>query len=459
MQQDLGSFRDRSGYVYSDADKIVRTIMPCYQETWQGVIDSGLIDEALEEGLLVPFEECAPIPGSWKTLEVEAIPFISYPYEWSFSQLKDAALLTLDLQKRALERATVLKDATAYNVQFKGARPVFIDLLSFEPWKQGDTWQAYRQFCSHFLAPLALAAKSDLRLAQLSRQWIDGIPIDVTVSMLPWKTRFSPGILMHLILHASMQKKYADPRSFKGKKNSSEMTIQKMLDINASLENTVRKLRFPAQETEWGDYYNDTNYTDDGTKAKLEIIESVASQHAGALAIDLGANTGRFSRPLANHFGTVISADIDPAAVDRHYCYLLEHGPDNILPIVLDLSSPSPSLGWASQERKSFTERCEADMLIALALCHHLFFTVGTPFAQIATYFASLLRPGGMLVCEFVPRDDSQVQRMLSARDDIFDDYTVEEFNQAFDAAGFEEQEVRSMPDSLRSIYVFKKAE
>ncbi len=431
--------------------------MPCYQETWQGVVQSGIIDKALDEGLIVPFEEHPPLPGSWKTLKVETIPFISYPYEWSFSQLKDAALLTLDLQQMALEKAMVLKDASAYNVQFVGARPIFIDLLSFEPWQQGDTWQAYRQFCSHFLAPLALASTSDLRLAQLSRQWIDGIPLDIATTMLPWKARLSSGLLMHLVLHAAMQNKYADPRSFK-KKKSNQMTLEKISDIVESLENTVHKRKFPAQKTEWGDYYTDTNYTDEGTKAKLRIVESVAKQHSGSLAIDLGANTGRFSVPLAKYFGTVVSADIDPAAVDQHYCHLRDHGPDNILPLVLDLSSPSPALGWAGQERKSFVERCDADMMIALALCHHLYFTVGIPFAQISTFFASLIGSEGVLICEFVPRNDSQVQRMLSARDDIFDDYTQHEFERSFQAVGFKELERHSMPDSIRTLYVFQLA-
>ena len=143
--------------------------------------------------------------------------------------------------------------------------------------------------------------------------------------------------------------------------------------------------------------------------------------------------------------------------MDRHYCHLREHGPNNILPIVLDLSSPSPSLGWACQERKSFGERCEANMLIALALCHHLFFTVGVPFVQIATFFSTLLRPGGVLVCEFVPSEDSQVQRMLSARDDVFDDYTKDVFDKAFRSAGFEEIDVFKLPESLRTLHVFKK--
>ncbi len=456
MKKDLSSFRDRSGYVYHDGENVLRTIMPSYKETWKQVVQSGLIDECLSDKLIVSFEECDALPNSWKTLKVEPVPFISYPYEWSFSQIQDAALLTLKLQQEALAKGLTLKDASAYNVQFMGNRPVFIDIFSFEKRKQGETWQAYGQFCSHFLAPLALAAKKDLRLAQLSRQWIDGIPLDIASSLLPWKAYLNPSIFMHLVLHAALQKKYADPRSFKSK-GSRNMSLDKLQGIIESLEDATKNLRFPKQNTEWGDYYNDTNYTDEGTAAKLSIVESIASNHTGKLAVDLGANTGRFSQPLSKYFKTVVAADIDPAAVDFHYRHLRKNGPNNIVPLILDLSSPSPALGWAGEERSSFAQRCEADMLLALALCHHLFFTAGIPFTQISEYFHSLLGPHGVLLCEFVPKEDSQVQRMLSARDDVFEDYTLEEFQRAFYNAGFKELEVIDMPDSVRTLHVFEK--
>ncbi|WP_291327117.1 hypothetical protein [Desulfovibrio sp. UCD-KL4C] len=456
MQKDSGSFRDRSGYVYYEAGNILRTIMPCYKDTWLKVTESGFLDEALDENLIVSFEEYKTIPKSWKTLKVASVPFITYPYEWSFSQLKDAALLTLELQKKALRKGLTLKDASAYNVQFIGSRPTFIDIFSFEEQTEGGAWQGYGQFCSHFLAPLALAAKKDLRLAQLSRQWIDGIPIDIASSLLPWIARLSPSIFMHLTLHSALQKKYADPRTVKDIKTR-HMPLERLQGIVESLEDATKNLHFPKQITEWGDYYNDTNYTEAATDAKLSIVESIGEKYAGKLAVDLGANTGRFSLPLSKYFKCVISADIDPAAVDLHYRTLRKNGPENILPIIMDLSSPSPSLGWATKERKSFEERCEADMLLALALCHHLFFTAGIPFQQISEFFFSLLRDDGVLICEYIPKEDSQVQRMLSARDDIFEDYNVQVFKESFTSAGFKELETINLPDSLRTLHVFKK--
>jgi len=431
--------------------------MPCYQGAWDEMDHSGFIARLVEEQLLIPFKSSSPLPESYKTLEVEPIPFITYPYEWSFSQLKDAALQTLTLQQEALENGMVLKDASAYNIQFIGCRPIFIDLLSFEPRVDGKPWESYKQFCTHFLAPLALAAKSDLRHLQLSRQWIDGIPLDIASGMLSWKAKASIGLLMHLVLHASFQSRYSDPRKLTKGNQNTEISLRKLKDIASSLQSTVEKMSFPKQETEWGDYYEDTNYSDDGTKAKLGIVESVAKLHSGSLAVDLGANTGRFSRPLANHFKTVIAADIDPAAVDIHYRQLQKHGPINILPIVLDLSSPSPALGWACKERKSFVERCECDMLLALALCHHLHFTCGIQFTQISDFFASLLGPNGVLVVEFVPKEDSQVQRMLCARDNDFDDYTLESFCNSFKTNGFNELSRHSLPNSSRTLLVMQR--
>jgi ribosomal protein L11 methylase PrmA len=458
MQQDPGSFRDRSGYVFLNGDKVVRTIELCYKDDWEYIVKTNFLEEEVRKQYIIEFSEGQLVDGSWKSLNVKPVPFISYPYEWSFSQLKDAALLTLKLQLAALDKGLTLKDASAYNIQYIGPKPIFIDLLSFEILDEGKTWQAYRQFCSHFLAPLAIASKADIRLLQLSRQWIDGIPLDIAWKIIPWKYRFSPGMLMHIFLHAVMQNKYADPRSFKEKKDIKKMNKQKLVDIIVSLECAVNKCVLPKQKTEWADYYNDTNYSDEGTKLKLQIVEDVAKEHKGKLAIDLGANTGRFSRPLAPYFETVISADIDPVAVDVHYNFLKENGPDNILPLVLDLSSPSPSLGWANEERACFSDRCNADFLLSLALCHHLFFTVGAPFQQISSYFAKLLKKEGILICEFIPKEDSQVQRMLSSRDDIFEDYTKDLFDQAFKDAGFIETKVFELPGSMRTLHVFIKS-
>ena len=387
-----------------------------------------------------------------KVMEVEQIPFISYPYEWCFSQLKQAALLTLDLHLLALQHEHVLKDASAYNIQFFHGKPICIDLLSFEHWKQGSPWEAYGQFCRHFLAPLALMNYHDLRFGLLSRQWIDGIPLDLACHALPWRSLLSSGSLMHIHLHARMCQKHASSAIVSNKKTS--LSLRQMENVALSLRAAVEKMHPPHKSTEWGDYYTDTNYSDAGMEEKQNLIKQVASAHSGRLALDLGANIGKFSSLLAPYFKTVLSTDVDPLAVEKHF---QSRPAEQILPLILDLSSPSPALGWASQERLSIAQRCQADMLLALALCHHLTISGGIPLALQAAYFADILKTGGQAVVEFVPKDDSQVQRLLASREDTFVDYTLEAFRDAFSQAGFSEVSCHSIPDSTRTLHVWEK--
>ncbi|MBQ4133499.1 MAG: hypothetical protein IJD04_07200 [Desulfovibrionaceae bacterium] len=481
MQRVFGSFRDPSGYVYDDGKDIYRTVNRVYQSQWESMTQSGFLTSLAAAEKVCGYSELAldQFPdavreqtmealggaaendlfegGFWKLLEVDRLPFISYPYEWSFDQLKDAALLTLELQKEALKHELSSKDASAYNIQFRGAKPLFIDLLSFDHYREGDTWQGYRQFCMHFLAPLALY-RHDLYLGGLSRLWIDGIPLSVASSLLPWKTKFSLGLQMHIHTHARLERKHSDGRQARDKVEATRLSKKSLLNIVDSLESTVRALKFPQSDTEWGEYYSDTNYTSAAEAAKEKIVDELAARCAcaGGMAADLGANTGKYSALLAKHYDYVIAADIDPAAVNSHYNYLKKDGNKKILPLVMDLSNPSPGLGWMCRERASFAGRCKADFVTALALIHHLRFTAGIPFPLMAEFFAEHVSPGGYLLIEFVPRDDSQVQRLLAARDDIFSDYTLEVFQSAF-AGKFEREEVIPVADSLRSLILFRK--
>ena len=208
--------------------------------------------------------------AAFKIIQPERVPFISYPYEWSFSQLKDAALATLSIQKRALKLDMSLKDASAYNIQFVRGKATLIDTLSFEIYKEGEPWVAYRQFCQHFLAPLALMAYRDVRLSQLLRVYIDGVPLDLASELLPAKTRFNFGLLTHIHIHAGAQKKYSDkvvaPR--KG-----GMSKQAMTGLIESLESTIKKLTWKPAGTEWGDYYDNTNYSDSAFEHKKQLVQ------------------------------------------------------------------------------------------------------------------------------------------------------------------------------------------
>lgn len=453
--QDPGSFRDPSGHVYLCEDHVLRTIQPSYAEHWQAVEESGFAKAAISSGLLLDFTEAPALPGAWKTLQSPRLPFISYPYEWSFSQLKDAARHTLDLMSLALKHGLILKDASAYNIQFLGARPTFIDHLSFEIWQKQAPWVAYLQFCKHFLAPLALMAKRSPECGVMLTNWIDGLPLPLAASLLPLKTKFSPLLQIHLHAHARMQQKHSDARQSADKVKElrvAETTVPRLCE---SLAMCIDGLALPRQKTEWGDYYEDTNYTEAGSRKKAELVEAAASRQPGRLALDIGANTGVFTRVLAKYYPAVIAADMDHLAVEKMYLNLKQEGNTSILPLVINLSNPSPALGWMCQERQSFIQRCQADFVSALALIHHLVLTAGIPLAKTAEFFASLLRSQGTLVLEFVPFEDTQVQRMLAARETVFTEYSLAACLEAY-APYFELTAQDDIPESRRTMLYFR---
>ncbi len=458
MKQIESSFRDPSGSVFSDGQEIVRTINSNYAEHWNAVATQDFLKKCVASGRMISFKEREPLGNSWKSLSVEKIPFISYPFEWSFSQLQDAAMLTLRLNKLALRSGLVMKDASAYNVQFIGKRPVFIDLLSFETRTDDEPWIAYRQFCMHFLAPLALMSRVDLQCGLLSKLWVGGIPLEFAGKLLPKRSWINPGLLFHLHLHARFEKRHGVSKKSGTKAKNVKCSSSALLGIMDNLIDTIQKLQPHGAETEWADYYNDTNYNSTATEFKMEYIKKAASEGFGkTLAVDLGANTGRYSKILADFYDTVLALDIDSLAVERHYQILRNDRPQNILPLVMDLGNSSPSFGWALRERDSFTKRCQADLLTALALVHHLVITAEIPLRQIARYFAELLNEGGRLVLEFVPKEDSQTQRLLAVRKDIYADYHLDGMRSAF-GEFFEEMAMTNIPDSLRTIHIFRRS-
>lgn len=415
-------------------------------------MESGLYAQLTKEGVLISHEEA---PLEWRlthagvlVIRPEHVPVISYPYEWSFSQLKDAALTTLSILVSALDKGMILKDASAYNVQFLHGKPTLIDTLSFETYREGEPWIAYGQFCRHFLAPLALMAHVDTRLSLLLRDFIDGIPLDLASHLLPGVTKLNPGLAMHLHMHAKSTTKLADKKiEKKGVVNKNSL-----LGLIDSLQGTVRGLNWNPHGTEWGDYYSDTNYSDGAMSAKRRMVAELLGGPHGVVW-DFGANTGEFSRIAAKQAETVVAWDIDPAAVEKNYREMVSKGPQNVLPLLLDLANPSPSLGWANQERDSLLSRGPADAVLALALVHHLAIGNNVPLPDIAAFLA---RATEILVIEFVPKEDSQVQRLLANREDIFPDYHQAAFEEAF-RQWFTIQMAEPIPGALRTLYRMKK--
>lgn len=425
------SFRDPSGFLFLQNNELYRYVHNSYKEEYETIKNSGLYDELVEKELLIKHievedteitkdEEC------YKIIKPEKISFISYPYEWSFTQFKKAALVTLEVQKIAFQYGMTLKDASAYNVQFFKGKPIFIDTLSFEKYIEGQIWKPYRQFCQHFLAPLALISHKDIRLNQLLRVYIDGLPLDLTSELLGKGSRFSFSLLSHIHLHAKSQKHYEDKvvetKEKKIGKNS-------FIGLIESLYSGVKKMNWKPEKTEWGEYYSETNYSESSFDKKKEIISNVLKDVKPTTVWDLGANRGIFSRIASEENIETVSFDIDPIAVEKNYLEVLEKNEEKILPLILDLTNPSPGLGWENIERDSFMSRGPIDLVFALALIHHLAISNNLPFYKIVSFFEKISKN---LIIEFVPKTDSQVKRLLATREDIFNQYDEENFEKEF---------------------------
>jgi ribosomal protein L11 methylase PrmA len=450
------SFRDPSGFLFLRDGTLFRQVNQSYRATFDLLEHSGLHTELVEAGLLIP-HTLADIPpaepqAASLVLRPEPLSFISYPYEWSFSQLQDAALATLDIQQRALGRGLSLKDASAYNIQFRGGRPLLIDTLSFEAYREGDPWIAYRQFCQHFLAPLALMSRREIRLGGLLRLYIDGLPLDLAVRLLPWKARLNFGLLAHLYLHAASQRRFAgaEVRTTRGARRVTRTGFLGLID---NLRRTVADLAWAHGHTAWAGYDTMHNYSPLALEAKRRLVVEYLEHARPSSLWDLGANTGAFSRLASERGIATISFDVDPSAVEANYRAVRASGESNLLPLLIDLTNPSPAQGWHHTERLGLLQRGPAEAVMALALVHHLAIGNNVPLPQVAAFLAAV---GRWLIIEFVPKSDSQVKRLLAAREDIFTDYDIEGFERAFGGA-FELRRREPIADSERTLYLWER--
>lgn len=427
------SFRDPSGFLFTEKDTLYRQVNRLYKEDYDYLNKSGLYKKLVDEGLLVPHKEVrnnlAQTDSAYKILQPTNIPFISYPYEWSFSQLKDAALTTLKIQKIALDHNMSLKDASAFNIQFFEGKPILIDTLSFEKYKEGKPWVAYRQFCQHFLAPLALMSYTDIRLNKLFQLYIDGIPLDLVAKLLPLRTKLKPSLLIHIHLHAASQKRYAN-KEIKKESVKKKFGRHSFLGLIDSLEGAIKGLNWKPKGTEWADYYEgNLNYLPTSLKHKADLVKEFLKIADSKSVWDFGANTGFFSRVASDQGIYTISSDIDPAAVEVNYKTAKEKQDKNILPLIIDLTNPSPALGWENKERESFLSRGSPDTSLALALVHHLSISNNLPLDYLARFFSGFAKN---LIIEFIPKEDSQVKKLLTSREDIFPNYTYKGFETEF---------------------------
>jgi len=458
-----GSFRDPRGFLFHRDGVLYRHVDASAAADYDLFESSGLRASLHDAGLLIPHEEdpaLAAERGAARVLRPEVVPFISYPYEWSFSQLRDAALLTLRLQSTAMDHGMSLRDASAYNVQFHRGRPLLIDTLSFERLPEGTPWVAYRQFCQHFLAPLALMSYRDVRLGLMLRDHLDGVPLDLAASLLPRRAQARPPLQLHLFLHAKSQRRHAadGASAAAGGVEGAPPTrrgfgLQAFRGLLDSLRKGVEGLGAPEAVGAWADYESEaTHYAEAARRRKEEVVAAWIERAAPSSVWDLGANVGRFSRIASRNGIDTVAFDLDAAAVDRNYAAARDEGDEHLLPLVMDLTNPSPGLGWDGRERASLADRGPADLALALALVHHLAIGNNVPLPMVMRTFAGLARRA---VVEFVPKDDEKVRTLLATREDVFPGYTAEGFEAA---AGdvFEVEAREPLPESGRALYLLR---
>ena len=413
------SFRDPCGRVMRLGAQLYRSVTPAGMEDYQHFTRCGLSQSLIEKKVLVPFQE-AGRRGDDLLLQIEELPFISYPYEWCFSQLRDAAVLTLRIALDALQKEMILKDASAFNIAWRDGKPIFIDHGSFTCYHDGDPWQAYRQFTMHFLGPLLMMKYRDIRHLQLFRSHLDGLPLDFVSRHLPLKTWFCPGILMHIHLHSRFEQSHSDSmRPVQAK--PPKMPRNRLRDMLQYLHDYLEDLKAPQTSSEWGAYYQDTNYSESAFAHKQELVKEFINRVQPRRTVDFGANNGTFSFLATGNSSIVIAADCDAAALESLYQRAQRDFP-GVYPVLQDLNNPSPGLGIFNTERESFLSRVRSDLALGLALLHHLRIGSNWTLQQCVELFAQTATNA---LLEFVPKSDSQVQRLLRTRPDICDDWTL----------------------------------
>ncbi len=405
-----GSFRDPAGFVCEDDGELYRIVTVAGMEDAQRFFDTGLYDEFAASELILPHVRIASsvlgMTDDVLVYRTRKIPFYSYPYEWSFSQFRDAALLTLDVMRRALAKGMILKDASAFNVSFHGSHPYFVDLLSFTRYREGSPWLAYRQFCEHFLAPLLLSDYASGQTFTMLQSHMDGIPLGIAASLLPLRSRFHFSESLHVHIHASGIRRLSGA--------GSKQVRQRSTNVNAlveSLHGLVARLPRRRRTSDWSDYYESTVYSDRDEEEKEQIVRKFLETVTSSAVWDMGSNTGRYARIAAGMGIPTVAMDADPTVVDRMYQEGKARDDRTLLPIVMNVAQPSPRLGWAHEERASLQDRGPVDALLYLGLVHHLRFTHTIPLGNQIRYLAAI---AGDVLFEWIPPDDINVRRMIA---------------------------------------------
>ena len=453
-----GSFRDRNGRIYYFDDAIYSGISSRALEEWKALASTKFFRRAMEDGKLVGTEEADPkqipdpaLANEWAgILKHERIPFISYPYEWTFGMLKDAALLQLDLLASALKENMTMKDATSFNIQWIGSRPVFIDIPSFERLVPGSPWSGYRQFCTLFLYPLFLQAYKNISYHARLRGNIDGIDPEECNNMMSLRDLLRPGVFTDVFLQAKMEKSYADSSKHVKEDLKKSGFNAEMIKTNVRrLQKIIGKLTWKQAQSEWSDYATHNSYTETDGASKEAFVRTAVIQKRRNLVWDLGANTGRYSRIAAENSQYVVAMDSDHLAVERFYIEMKEEKNRNILPLVMNLADSSPNLGWRGLERKSLQDRGKPDLILCLALIHHIVISANIPVHEFIDWLASFQSD---LIIEFITKDDPMAKTLLRNKDDQYADYELGNFEKVL-ASRFTIAERKALSSGTRYLF------
>lgn len=430
LEREAGSYRDRNGTVFYRGGRVYRTLSACALANWQRLSEQAFFERHRKKGSIVDTRTAMVdgLPRASGILEHARIPFVSYPYEWTFGMLKDAALLQLELLRDALAADMILKDSTPYNVQWSGTRPVFIDIPSFEPLRKGQPWVGYRQFCELFLYPLMLKAYKGIDYRPWLRGRIDGIPADEMHRLMSSRDLMRPGVLLHVAAQSALQRRYSGGGKVDVRGTLAEAGFDKrIIEANvAKLSSLVARLAPKAGKSEWSEYDRTHSYDAAEFERKAEFVRRAAATRRWRLVWDLGCNTGTFSRMVAEHAEHVVAMDGDWRAIERLYEREKDEGSSrSILPLVVNLADASPNQGWLGSERKGLAERGTPQLTLCLAVIHHVVISANIPLAEFIGWLADL---GTAIVIEFVGREDEMVQTLLANREDQYDDYNPANF-------------------------------
>jgi hypothetical protein len=439
IKSDHASFRDPAATVFSDGKTVLRAIYPAYFPEYDLFMDK-VYPDLIERGLIIPhveMERCA----DHIVIKPDVIPFISYPYEWSFSRLKEAALVTLMVNQVALSHGMMLKDASAYNVQYYNGRMVFIDTTSFMFYSGDTPWPAYAQYLRHFICPMLWIKHYSATYGRLSEIYLDGLSVAMTAKMLPLSRRFSARHWSHIFSQS-----WAD--IIKDRKRKAPKMPRIALDaFLMDLQKFTNQLHYkPVLDHGWLNYSEAGSYTPMSLNDKHRIINEMFRDVSGTTVLDLGANTGHYSRIAAGQGNDVIAVDSD------HDCIMEMDRDPRILGLVMDLCNPSPGIGWANQERAAFWDRIgKVDTILALALVHHLCIRNNVPLRLVAQ---KLAKHCNRLIIEWIPLEDKQAQRLLGTKN--IPEYHLALFLEEF-SRHFNIHESIKINGSGRKIYRMEK--